>query len=306
VKRRAVLLSVALVVLALAPVGATGDGRYSEWSNIYVFGDSLSDNGNFVKIAGPIEQYSAPFHYWQGRWSNGPVWAEYLARELRANLLDAAVGTATTGETTHGSFYPYVPTVLDQIRTFRSSHVNVPANSLFIVQGGANDFFQELQTPGGDPGKVPVSAVANLMTGVALLKEAGAKHLLVMNLPDLGTIPAFTQSGIPTLPGLMSWLTSAFNQALADAVGDFAAANHGITISVVDIKGFTAAVSANPHSYGLTNVTDVSPNALVPNQFASDYLFWDWAHPTTETHRLWGGFVRKAVDKLERRGEERR
>jgi thermolabile hemolysin len=306
VKRRAFLLSVALLILAFAPVGATDGGRHGQWSNLYVFGDSLSDNGNFVRIAGPIELYNAPYHYWQGRWSNGLVWPEYLAKVLRANLLDFAVGTATTGETTHGSFYPYVPTVLDQIRSFRASHVNIPADSLFIVQGGANDFFQELQVPGGDPGKVPAAAVANIMTGVALLKAAGAKHVLIMNLPDLGTIPAFTQSGVPALPEMMNWLTMAYNQALAEAVSDFAAANHGITVSVVDIFGFDVSVVSRPQRYGLTNVTDVSPNSVIPNQFASSYFFWDWAHPTTTAHQAWAGFVEKAVDRLERRDDDRR
>lgn len=300
-KRRSVLLSVALVLLALVPVHATPDGRQGEFSNIYVFGDSLSDNGNFIKILGPIEQY-APYHYWQGRWSNGPVWAEYLAKDLHANLLNFAVGTATTGDTTHGTGYPYVPTVLDQIRSFHASRVNIPADSLFIVQGGANDFFQELLT-GGDPGTVPASAVANLMAGVALLKEAGAKHILVMNLPDLGALPAWKGTG---LPGFMSILTAAYNQGLATAVTDFAAENHRISISVVDICALTAAMIATPQTYGLTNVTDESPNAKIPYQFASDYLFWDWVHPTTRTHQAWARIVEKALGKTDKRDREER
>jgi thermolabile hemolysin len=301
-KRRAVLLSVAVVLLALVPVRAAEDGRHGDWSNIYVFGDSLSDNGNFVKILGPIEQYT-PYHYWQGRWSNGPVWAEYLARKLRANLLDFAVGGATTGDTTRGVFYPYAPTVLDQIRSFRASRVNIPADSLFIVQGGGNDFLQELLTA-GNPQDVPGWAVANLMTGLALLEKAGARHILVMNLPDLGALPLFRMYGVPAW--YMTMLTVAYNQALAQAVSAFAAANHDITISVVDVFGFTAAMFANPQSFGLTNVTDESPNAAIPYQFGSDHFFWDWLHPTTTAHEAWAGLVEKAADRLARRGEDRR
>jgi phospholipase/lecithinase/hemolysin len=302
VKRRTFLLSVAVVLLALIPVHAADDGRHGEWSNVYVFGDSVSDNGNFVKIIGPIEQ-GQPYHYWQGRYSNGPVWVEHLARQLHANLLDFAVGTATTGETTHGSFYPYVPTVLDQIRSFRASRVNIPTGSLFIVQGGANDLFQVLFT-GGDPQDVPRSAVTNIMAGIALLEKAGAKHILVGNLLDLGTLPVFRYYGVPA--SYMSMLTAAYNRALENAVRDFAAENRHITISVLDIYSCTAAIMAKPEDYGLGNVTDVSPNATVPNQFASDYFFWDWVHPTTTTHQAWAEFAVKAVEKLERRGEEQR
>jgi len=61
-----------------------------------------------------------------------------------------------------------VPTVLDQIRMFVASGESSPSGSLFIVEGGANDFLVEVLT-GGVPWKVPAPATANLMTGVALL-----------------------------------------------------------------------------------------------------------------------------------------
>ena len=301
-KRRAFLLSLAVVLLALVPVRAADDGRRGEWSNIYVFGDSLSDNGNFVKILGPIEQYLSPFHYWQGRFSNGPVWAEYLARQLHANLLDFAVGSATTGDTTHGYFYPYVPTVLDQIRSFKNSRVHIPADSLFIVQGGGNDF---MVTPVEDLPTVPGSAVANIMTGLSILKQAGARHFLVLNLPDMGAGPGSRLNGSDYC-AYVSWLSVMYNQALSDAVSDFAAANHDITISVVDIFGSSNAVFAMPQKWGFTNVTDVSPNAVVPYQFGSDYFFWETIHPTTKAHQAWAGFVEKAVDRLERRDRHER
>jgi phospholipase/lecithinase/hemolysin len=295
-KRRRVLLSIALVLLVFAPVRAADDGRHGEYSNIYVFGDSLSDNGNFVKLLGPIEQYT-PYHYWQGRWSNGPVWAEYLAKDLHANLLDFAVGSAKTDDPTPGLFP--VPTVLDQIRSFRASRVNIPADSVFIVQGGANDFLVELLAgPAGNPGTVPTSAVANIMAGVGLLKEAGARHILVMNLPDLGPVPLFGYYGVPAW--YMNGLTVAYNQALAEAVSDFAAANHGVRISIIDIYGFTAAIVAQPQKYGLENVTSVSPNAVVAGQFGSNYFFWDWVHPTTKAHEAWARFVAHALHNVER------
>ncbi len=58
---------------------------------IYVFGDSLSDNGNLFRLTGAS--------YWMGRFSNGQVCVEQLARTFRATpnkLRDYALGGATT------------------------------------------------------------------------------------------------------------------------------------------------------------------------------------------------------------------
>ena len=58
----------------MLPLKATA----ATFSQIYVFGDSLSDTGNSLKATGIPP--SPP--YFQGRSSNGPVWSEYLADDL--------------------------------------------------------------------------------------------------------------------------------------------------------------------------------------------------------------------------------
>src|SRR5690242_16448431 len=45
--------------------------------NIVIFGDSLSDTGNIYKKYFESIPSSPP--YFKGRYSNGPVWVEYLA-----------------------------------------------------------------------------------------------------------------------------------------------------------------------------------------------------------------------------------
>ncbi|AOY78861.1 SGNH/GDSL hydrolase family protein [Moorena producens JHB] len=60
-----------------------------DFTNLYVFGDALSDSGNVFNIskAGnqvnptiPITPQSPP--YFQGRFSNGPIWVDFLADAL--------------------------------------------------------------------------------------------------------------------------------------------------------------------------------------------------------------------------------
>ncbi|GAI95442.1 unnamed protein product, partial [marine sediment metagenome] len=54
----------------------------TSWANwhidsMVVFGDGESDNGNSLKL------YDIPLSpYWRGRFSDGPVWDEYLAYSL--------------------------------------------------------------------------------------------------------------------------------------------------------------------------------------------------------------------------------
>src|SRR5262245_23552537 len=49
--------------------------------NLVIFGDSLSDTGNFLPLA-PPGSIPRPDLYYQGRMSNGPVWVDALAKYL--------------------------------------------------------------------------------------------------------------------------------------------------------------------------------------------------------------------------------
>jgi phospholipase/lecithinase/hemolysin len=67
------------------------------FSRIVVFGDSLSDTGNFYHLTGG---QLPPTPYANGRFSNGPLWVEYLADDLGMQVLlenNYAVAGATTG-----------------------------------------------------------------------------------------------------------------------------------------------------------------------------------------------------------------
>ena len=63
-----------------------------KYEAFYVFGDSLSDTGNDLflmklqKLDPPLPPSESPHKtYYQGRFSNGPVAAEYLWGQLRNN-----------------------------------------------------------------------------------------------------------------------------------------------------------------------------------------------------------------------------
>lgn len=96
--RCAVTAASAAAGLLLAPAGA------SAFSGLYVFGDSLSDNGHLYALTGGFPP-DPPYH--QGRFSNGPVAVEHLATGLGLSGVqfhNMAIVGARTG--TYGSAAP--------------------------------------------------------------------------------------------------------------------------------------------------------------------------------------------------------
>ena len=244
-----------------------------EITGIVSFGDSLTDTGNLYAATG---QPAAP--YYQGRYSNGPVWVEYLANQLGVAAptpsLLGGTNYAWAGAATGDGINAYgIPNTGMQISTYLAS--NTPtATQLFTLWAGANDFLAFGQT---DP-SIPV---ANIGSEITTLANAGAKFVMVPNLPLLGDLPATNMLPQVQRDGL-NQLTLSFDSLLNTELGQLRQ-NLGITIYEPDINGFFQNVLANPAQYGFTNVTtDVLDDGATS---AKGYLFWDSIHPTTVGHQ---------------------
>src|SRR6185437_8876801 len=112
------------------------------FSALYVFGDSLSDDGNISLATLGLVPVSPP--YADRSFSNGPVWAQDLAQELglplKASLgggTDFAYGGAHTGQTPeHKANATDLPSQFSQFQT----QIDSPrAGALYAVWIGAND-----------------------------------------------------------------------------------------------------------------------------------------------------------------------
>ena len=262
------IMKVFLILLLLIPFASNGFA--ASFDEILVFGDSLSDNGNLVFFKDqPVPD---PELYYEGRFSNGPVWVEYLAdpQRLNAPLTDRALGGAQTD-----GFVP--PGLIQQVTAYKTTADSPPSpNALFIIWIGGNDYLN------GDGDSQ--AAVANINEAMEELVQFGAMHLLVLNLPDLGEIPATL--GKPEASQATAFSTD-FNAELADMLDKFRVEHPEIGLYEFDVFSFTMTVRNDPATYGFINVTDPSPNFEVPNNFdGAGYLFWDERHPTTSMHEL--------------------
>src|SRR6516225_4164556 len=122
--------------------------------NLVIFSDSLSDTGNSaLATSGAVPN---PALYYQGRFSNGPIWVDTLAKYLgepavRPSLaggLDYAFGGATVAYQNPTPPFNAFPTVSQQVGQYLAGHTPA-ANDLFVVWGGANDFIESFSSATG-------------------------------------------------------------------------------------------------------------------------------------------------------------
>lgn len=237
---------------------------------LYVFGDSLSDTGAVFRATGG--QYPSSPPYFQGRYSNGRVWVEYLAEQLSANRAhNFAYGGATTG----GSSTNLVPGLLSQVQSFTQSHAKVSSEDLYILWAGANDYLQGITNP--------ALPVANMTKAVESLVRIGATKILIANLPDLGQLPATRNN--PNSSYLSS-LTQAHNSGLRRSLKVLKQQSPELQLMTMDANALYQDAIATPTKFGFTQVTRAclsgSSSCGNPDQF----LFWDSIHPTTAAHRI--------------------
>lgn len=184
---------------------------------IIVFGDSLSDNGNDYNTTQPLQSLllaipaihssfptgivPSTYHepYYNGRFSNGPLWVEQLAhlfdimntRNHRANhfrFIDFAYGGALAhGTTLVNSFFP--TPLYWQVAAYVSHQ---PAYSdkdktLAILLIGANDYLDNTQ-PSFDP-KAVTPVINAQLNAIKKLYHNGIQHFFIAGIPRLDITP---------------------------------------------------------------------------------------------------------------------
>lgn len=274
------------------------------YSAIYVFGDSLSDGGNnaaaFDAANAPLPpgtvRTPAPFvgqgfipsaPYASNRYSNGPVFVEYLAAALGNPLTPSllggtnyAYGGATTGPLNPAAF---PPSLLSQVAAFIAAPGPAPSTALYVIAGGGNDARAVLNGL-ADAATTVAGYAANIGSIIASLYAEGARNFLIMNTPDVGKTPALQAAG-PAAAGLASGLTFNMNAALTAQLASMSAS---ITagVRVLDAWTLTNAAFANPALFGMTNSTLACGTSPACIASPDGTFFWDGIHPTTAGHMV--------------------
>ena len=309
--RRARRLLAAALALAAAPALA-GD----TFSRTVFFGDSLTDSGFFR----PVLVAQNPAAGILGRFTTNPglVWSEWLALHYGTDASPAllaspclTIPTSVCGATpTGGDNYaiggariaapdgvvgpdtPFDVSLANQLDYYlRSNGGRADPGALYTVWGGPNDLFAVAANPGQAP-QIIGAAVAAQVGIVGTLQAAGARYVLVPNIPDIGLTPLFLAQG-PAAAGQGTALAAAYNDAL---YGGLQAS--GLRAIPLDAFTFLREVVAAPAQYGYANVTGTAcqpqitaqsltcnPGTYVGPGADSTYLFADGVHPSSAAHR---------------------
>jgi phospholipase/lecithinase/hemolysin len=302
--RSSALLILSLVLWAIMSHPAAADER------LVVFGDSLSDPGNYYIAFGQVSTApfaplpDAPYDIGPGHhFSDGRTWVERLAFALDSaesgmpalahpgEFTNYAVGRARARPNAP-TFAPYDLTT--QVGLFLGDfHGHAGGSATYVIWIGANDLDDALGALASDPSgatsaQIVQEALGAVAANVQVLWASGARNFLIPNLPDLGETPAVRALG-PAAMGAASQLTAAYNYALGQTESQLGALP-GIHIVPFDVDALLNKVIAHPQAFALTDVTDaclsffttVNPVCAHPRS----YLFWDGVHPTVAGHEI--------------------
>ena len=297
-----VLGLVALLSLSIAPGALAQD-----FNRVIVFGDSLSDSGNYFIAFHAIAQQpfapdpDAPYAIGGHHFSNGATWAERLTMALHtptsgdpAFRSPGVFTNYAVGRSRARSGAPVFSTfdLNTQVQQFLWDFGRAPSDDLYIVWIGSNDLNDALHALASDGSgamslAIISAAVDATASNIDALYRQGARTFLVPNLPNLAIIPLVRGSGAEAAATLFS---GTYNGLLDLALAGLTASNPQIRFIRLDINALFNEIVADPAAAGLTDVEDacltfgVIGGAIcsTPNRF----LFWDGIHPTTAGHAI--------------------
>lgn len=280
---------------------------------IVVFGDSLSDNGNLYEYMKHQIPLSPP--YFEGRFANGFIWAEllvnsYYPNDIKNHLADYAFGGAGVLETDDDDDYE-VFTLQNEIYSYLTSNQGkADPNTLFIIWIGSNNY---LALPENTT-KATENVTLGIRHSVEKLIARGARHIMVINLPDLGRAPAAREFDAEAL---LSEISKKHNEKLKAHIAALEAQYPYVQLINLDINQVLGDMMNRPEEYGFTNVTDTCYEAMMNDnghpsilKMASKlklnakgdacdgYLFFDPVHPSAPAHRLMAEKTRLLLDQL--------
>jgi phospholipase/lecithinase/hemolysin len=241
---------------------------------LVVFGDSLSDNGRLFAITGsPPVPYGDAYNslgkvvkYFPGRFTDGQNWVDYFPKVARFfgvevstvspflegplkasdDTTNFAVGGATSGDFNVNNpqnsqvTFPGFETQISAYLGAVDGHAS--ADDLYVIWIGANDFAANIS---------PQTTVANVRGGITALAQAGAKHIVVINVPNIALTPE-----VKALPAPEIWAAIQFVAAVNGLLAVYisiSAWTERINVDLVDINTIFVPVVLEPFFFGFSN-----------------------------------------------------
>ncbi|KAJ1667504.1 hypothetical protein IW140_003014 [Coemansia sp. RSA 1813] len=293
---------------------------------LYIFGDSLSDVGTLKTMTLGLVP---PKPYWEGRFSSGPAWNEYLALLLKYNLYNRALG-GSTSDNTHSTLIDIlninIPSTQDQINYFKFTRPLYKLDpsrkkDVAVLEVGANDFFAELTNLKSK--KLTIDSFVNtlsttVMSQVDQLHKIGFKNLIVANMAAIQYTPMSNEDS--ETRQIAQTMVIEYNKLLESAAASWKSSAKDVGFFAIgDIGGFVELTIGSPAIIGALDLNDTKSSCIagLVTESVGDLLlsiinsadtptcadpstkyFFDDIHPAERIHRLFGYYANELVKAL--------
>lgn len=306
------------------------------FSDAIFFGDSLTDSGRF-SAAMPSDPMlklvidSSDDRIRKFTTNTDNVWAETLANQYGLTAIandgesltgtNYAIGGAKTKENALTSSIE-IESVQNQIQRYLNlSNQQANPNALYSVWVGANDLLA-ITSPSSALSVID-QATTSQTQSIQQLANAGAKYILVPNLPDVGVTPLKVAEG-ETSVAQATFVSQLYNQNLYQKLNQTNA-------NVIPLNTFALVreIASNPSLYGIKNTTgrackdnifnrmgkgssasiicfntydEIDPSTgklasdLVEDNANQTYAFADDIHPSGRTHQIVAEYAKAVLD----------
>ncbi|KAJ1920967.1 hypothetical protein H4219_001020 [Mycoemilia scoparia] len=300
------LIASACLMLSAFTSAVNADNTSSTDSSpsFIVFGNSLSDDGNAMTVL-----HSKA--YWMGRYSNAPVWNEYVANILNMTLVNYAFGGATSSNseslnaTANGVT---IPSYLDQISAYLKNTTSTNSGSknnsqdLVGLEIGSNNFLGTLSHPqsllSNTTGFVE-QIVDDIVTGLNQMVDAGYRRFFIWNLPAIWLTPLVINNKL--MSQAAKSIVQSANTKLNETIGGYLDQNKEKIdyLHVFDVAGLMqmtidneVSEAMNIHNFTAACFnTDKKTNEISICDKPYEYYFYDGVHPSARVQYLAGAIA---------------
>ncbi|KAI8051019.1 GDSL lipase/esterase [Syncephalis plumigaleata] len=288
--------SFTIASVLLASIKATaiaGALNVNTYNNVIVFGNSVSDNGNAFRLTKGA--YPDPDLFYQGRYSNGPIWIDQLQSKFHPSVEDYAYGGATTDDrlvpSVSSDANVPVPSIHDQVTKLyagkQTSKEKKIKHALHIIEPANNDYIYTAG-PKMDTNTTFISeCVGNVVDSVDSLYKLGARNVLVFGVAAMELTPYFLSQPKPVQTAVEKTST-AHNKLLKTRLAEYRKQHSDIKLYYFDFKNYMVNVISKSDQYNLKNTVAscLSQDRKTRCANPTEYFFWDMFHPTTRGHEL--------------------
>jgi phospholipase/lecithinase/hemolysin len=269
------------------------------FETMIVYGDSLSDPGN---LSSNTFQILLPHGiFYKGRFSNGPIWADYVQKATKWNVYNYAVSGARTFE---GPFPErlVVSDLPEQIGESQSRLKSLdPERTLISIWIGPNNYLRNGGEFEDTQGKTKSEllrrgvdkSLSDIRKATLSLIDQGFTAFAVGTMPELGGINRSPEEGRTATDATLFEATRLHNSKLKRLIEDLEKQHTDIRIATFQAYEINKATYDSPETYHFTVLNKPCFEGSLKGEFYGKekfcddllgYKFWEYLHPNTMMH----------------------